>query len=81
MVSFFSLSLFVVTSTQYINNVCGNNVNILGENINTIKKDTEALLEARREVSLDITKETKLSMHGYVSSPKCKKKSQFTDTQ
>jgi len=48
--------------------------NLFDENINTIKKNTEVLLEACREFDLEVnTQKTR------VSSPKSRRESQFTE--
>jgi hypothetical protein len=51
-------------------------VNVLGENINTTKKNIEALLEATRKVGLE---EIQRMLCVYESSPKCRTKSQFSN--
>jgi hypothetical protein len=43
------------------------NVNLLGDNIDTVKKNTETLTDASREVGLEI--------YAAVSSPECRSKS------
>jgi hypothetical protein len=53
-------------------------VNTLGENIYTMKKNTEALLEDSMEVGVEVnTEKTKYII--CASSPKCRTESQFTD--
>jgi len=58
--------------------VYADDVNILDENINTIKKNKEALLQACREVGLEVNPE-KNQVYGYVSPPNGRTKSQSTD--
>jgi hypothetical protein len=54
--------------------VHADDVNMLGENINTIKKNKKSLLEASKEVGLKVnTEKTKYIV--IISSPKCMTKS------
>jgi len=36
---------------------CADNISVLGENTNTIKKNTKVVLEARRKVGLEVNTE------------------------
>jgi hypothetical protein len=49
----------------------------LGQNINTIKKNTEALLDASRELDLEVNIDK--TKYACVPSAKCRSKSQFSD--
>jgi hypothetical protein len=53
--------------------VCVDNVNLLGESINTINRNTEALLEARREGGPEVNTENEV--YGSVSPPEFRTKS------
>jgi hypothetical protein len=50
------------------------------KNIYNIKRNTEALLEASKEVRLEINKEKSKSVYGGVTSQKYTTKSHFTDS-
>jgi hypothetical protein len=50
-------------------------VNLLSKSTNTIKKNEEALLDAKKEASLQVNAQiTKCRACIHVSSPECKKK-------
>jgi hypothetical protein len=48
-------------------------VNLLGDNIDTVKKNTETLIDARKEFALEVNMEN--LVYVAVSSPKCRGKS------
>jgi hypothetical protein len=45
--------------------VCADDINLLGENINIIKKTAEAVLDASKEIGLEVNS-------AHVSSPDCR---------
>jgi hypothetical protein len=53
--------------------VCADEVNLLGDNIDTIKKNTETLIDASSEVGLQVN--TDKTKYVSVSSPECRAKS------
>jgi hypothetical protein len=54
--------------------VYADDVNLLGDNINTIKKNTQTLIEASKEIGLEVnTEKTKYNVA--VLSPECRAKS------
>jgi hypothetical protein len=60
--------------------VCADDFSMLSENISTIKRNTESLLEASREVGLEVNrKKTKFMVYVCVSLPKFRAKSHVTD--
>jgi hypothetical protein len=58
--------------------VLADDINILGENIDTVNKNTEALLEASRDVGLEVNTE-KIQECVCVLPPECRTKLRFTD--
>jgi hypothetical protein len=54
--------------------VCVDDVNLMGENINIIKKNTETQKDGRKKVDLELNAEKK---HVYVSSPHYSTKSLY----
>jgi hypothetical protein len=48
---------------------CADDVNLLGENINIIKKNVEALLDASKEIGLEVNSEK--TKHMFITSPYC----------
>jgi hypothetical protein len=51
------------------------NVNLLRDNINTIKNNTESLIDVSNEVGLEVNAEKVKHVYVAVSSPECRIKS------
>jgi hypothetical protein len=58
--------------------ICANDVNLLGININTIKKNTKAVLDACKEVDLAVNTEN--VKYILVLSQDCMTKPRFNDS-
>jgi hypothetical protein len=59
--------------------VHADDVNLLGNNINTIKENTETLLQASRDVGLEINAE-KIKLYDHVFSSELRAKPEYMDT-
>jgi hypothetical protein len=49
--------------------VYADDVNLLGDNIDTIKRNTQTLIDASKEIDLEVNRE--IQVYVAVSSPKC----------
>jgi hypothetical protein len=52
--------------------VYADDVNLLGDDIETIKKNTQTLIDAGKEVGLEVNTEKCTNVYDVVSSPKCR---------
>ena len=60
--------------------VCADDVNILGRSVYTIKKNSEALIVARKEIGVEVNADKpKYHVHGHVSRTERRTKSQYKD--
>jgi retron-type reverse transcriptase len=55
-------------------------VNLLGDNINTIKKNITTIIDARKEVGLEISI-GKTKLYVAISSPECRSKSEHENSK
>jgi hypothetical protein len=55
--------------------VYADDANLLGDSIDTIKKNTQSLIDAGKEVDLEVNAEKSMYMYVAVSSPECRAKS------
>jgi hypothetical protein len=56
-------------------------VNLLGDNIDTIKKNTETLTDASKEVGPEINVEKTKYVYVAISSPECRSKSEHKNSK
>jgi hypothetical protein len=55
--------------------VCADDVNLLGDNIDTVKKNTQTLIDVSKETGLEVKAEKTKYVYVAVSSPECRAKS------
>jgi hypothetical protein len=59
---------------------CADDVNLLGDNIDTIKKNAETLIDASKEVGLEINVE-KTKVYAAISSTQCRSESRCKNSK
>jgi hypothetical protein len=60
--------------------VCADDINSLGDSINTIKENAETLLEASRDIGLEITAEKTRKVYDHVSSSELRTEPEYKDS-
>jgi hypothetical protein len=59
--------------------VYADDVNLLGDSVNTTKGNSETLLEASRDIGLEINAEEN-KVHGYISSSELRTEPEYKDS-
>ena len=59
--------------------VSADDVIMLGESVNAVKENAEALILASKRIGLEVNADKTTYVHGHVSRSECRTKSQYKD--